>query len=155
MDTRQGWPRYRSRCWYWLMRMVSSHIPKHTFGSRWTLLQRWLHAFQISPWFRAVIALYGSYQSILDINNCFHIDYHRAETCKHQLSQVRAWKTKGRGAKMCTARPSWMSISQQSLGYKDNMYKVAVCRYACLFVFLDTQVSLAPTSEHITVMIRI
>ena len=27
---------------------------------------------------------------------------------------------------MCTARPSWMSISQQSLGYKDNMYKVAV-----------------------------
>ena len=40
--------------------------------------------------------------------------------------QVRSWKTKGRGAKMCTARPSWMSISQQSLGYKDNMYKVAV-----------------------------
>ena len=39
---------------------------------------------------------------------------------------MRAWKTKGRGAKMCTARPSWMSISQQSLGYKDNMYKVAV-----------------------------
>ena len=116
--------------------MVSSHIPKHTFGSRWTLLQRWLHAFQISPWFRAVIALYGSYQSILDINNCFHIDYHRAETCKHQLSQVRAWKTKGRGAKMCTARPSWMSISQQSLGYKDNMYKVAVCLFfSCIFYF--------------------
>ena len=42
------------------------------------------------------------------------------------LFQVRSWKTKGRGAKMCTARPSWMSISQQSLGYKDNMYKVAV-----------------------------
>jgi len=40
--------------------------------------------------------------------------------------QVRSWKTKGKGAKMCTARPSWMSISQQSLGYKDNMYKVAV-----------------------------
>jgi len=40
--------------------------------------------------------------------------------------QVRAWRTEGRGAKMCTARPSWMSISQQSLGYKDNMYKVAV-----------------------------
>ena len=25
---------------------------------------------------------------------------------------------------MCTARPSWMSISQQKLGYKDKMYKV-------------------------------
>ena len=49
-----------------------------------------------------MIALYGSYQSILDINNFFHIDFHRAETCKHQLSQVRAWKTKGLGAKMCT-----------------------------------------------------
>jgi len=50
---------------------------------------------------------------------------HEAGVAKIQ-EQVRAWKTKGRGAKMCTARPSWMSISQQSLGYKDNMYKVAV-----------------------------
>ena len=27
---------------------------------------------------------------------------------------------------MCTARPSWMSISQQKLGYKDRMYRVKV-----------------------------
>ena len=27
---------------------------------------------------------------------------------------------------MCSARPSWMSISQQTLGYKDTLYKVAV-----------------------------
>ena len=27
---------------------------------------------------------------------------------------------------MCTARPSWMSISQQKLGYKDRMFKVKV-----------------------------
>ena len=41
-------------------------------------------------------------------------------------SQVEAWPLRGLGAKMCTARPSWMSISQQNLGYKDSMYKVAV-----------------------------
>ena len=28
------------------------------------------------------------------------------------------------GRKMCTARPSWMSISQQRLGYKDRMCRV-------------------------------
>lgn len=40
--------------------------------------------------------------------------------------QVRAWRTEGEGRKMCTARPSWMSISQQQLGYKDRMFRVRV-----------------------------
>jgi len=40
--------------------------------------------------------------------------------------QVREWRVSGRGRKMCTARPSWMSISQQKLGYKDRMYRVNV-----------------------------
>ena len=40
------------------------------------------------------------------------------------LAQVKAWRKDGKGRKMCTARPSWMSISQQKLGYKDKMYKV-------------------------------
>ncbi|XP_023349654.1 delta(24)-sterol reductase [Eurytemora carolleeae] len=40
--------------------------------------------------------------------------------------QVRRWQVEGRGRKMCTARPSWMSISQQKLGYKDTMYRVKI-----------------------------
>jgi hypothetical protein len=40
--------------------------------------------------------------------------------------QVRSWRVEGGGRKMCSARPSWMSISQQTLGYKDTLYKVAV-----------------------------
>jgi delta24-sterol reductase len=27
---------------------------------------------------------------------------------------------------MCSARPSWMSISMQTLGYKDTLYNVAI-----------------------------
>jgi len=40
--------------------------------------------------------------------------------------QVLAWRADGQGRKMCTARPSWMSISQQKLGYKDRMFRVRV-----------------------------
>ena len=40
--------------------------------------------------------------------------------------QVLALGQEGEGRKMCTARPSWMSISQQQLGYKDRMYRVKV-----------------------------
>jgi len=40
--------------------------------------------------------------------------------------QVKEWQVSGKGRKMCTARPSWMSISQQKLGYKDRMYRVRV-----------------------------
>merc|ERR1719483_100763 len=38
--------------------------------------------------------------------------------------QVKTWRYEGKGRKMCSARPSWMSISQQKLGYKDRMYKI-------------------------------
>jgi len=41
-------------------------------------------------------------------------------------AQVKLWKVDGEGRKMCSARPSWMSISQQKLGYKDKMYRVQV-----------------------------
>jgi len=40
--------------------------------------------------------------------------------------QVHRWRDEGNGRKMCTARPSWMSITQQKIGYKDKMYRVAV-----------------------------
>jgi len=38
--------------------------------------------------------------------------------------QVLDWQTLGDGRKMCTARPTWMSITQQKITYKDKAYKV-------------------------------
>lgn len=56
--------------------------------------------------------------------------YFRSGTHKEKVErvqeQVRRWKVEGNGRKMCTARPSWMSITQQKIGYKDKMYKVTV-----------------------------
>ena len=49
-----------------------------------------------------------------------------AEKVGRVQEQVRRWRREGRGRKMCTARPSWMSISQQQLGYKDRMFRVRV-----------------------------
>ena len=40
--------------------------------------------------------------------------------------QVLDWQTNGNGRKMCTARPTWMSITQQKITYKDNAYRVKV-----------------------------
>ena len=48
------------------------------------------------------------------------------DNVKKVQDQVREWRKEGRGRKMCTARPSWMSISQQQLGYKDRMFRVRV-----------------------------
>ena len=53
------------------------------------------------------------------------LETHR-DRVRNVQEQVREWKVSGRGRKMCTARPSWMSISQQKLGYKDRMYRVKV-----------------------------
>ena len=38
--------------------------------------------------------------------------------------QVLEWRKSGMKKKMCTARPSWKSISLQNLTYKDSSYKV-------------------------------
>ena len=40
--------------------------------------------------------------------------------------QVLDWQTIGNGRKMCTARPTWMSITQQKITYKDKAYRVKV-----------------------------
>ncbi len=40
--------------------------------------------------------------------------------------QVLDWQTLGQGRKMCTARPTWMSITQQRILYKDHAYRVQV-----------------------------
>ena len=42
----------------------------------------------------------------------------------HFLSQVLGWREEGRGRKMCSARPSWMSITPITLGYKERLYRV-------------------------------
>ena len=40
--------------------------------------------------------------------------------------QVIDLRVHGKGRKMCTARPQWMSISQQKINYKDKSYRVEV-----------------------------
>ena len=40
--------------------------------------------------------------------------------------QVKDWQIHGHGRKMCTARPTWMSITQQRITYKDKAYQVQV-----------------------------
>ena len=40
--------------------------------------------------------------------------------------QVLDWQKIGNGRKMCTARPTWMSITQQKITYKDTAYRVQV-----------------------------
>jgi len=40
--------------------------------------------------------------------------------------QVLDWQTLGNGRKMCTARPTWMSITQQKITYKDKAYRVKI-----------------------------
>jgi len=40
--------------------------------------------------------------------------------------QVRRWRVDGKGRKMCTARPSWKSVSPQSIAYKGSMYRIEV-----------------------------
>lgn len=52
-------------------------------------------------------------------------DSHAKEVQKVQ-EQVRAWQLEGRGRRMCTGRPQFMTITQQKIGYKDKMYRIYV-----------------------------
>jgi delta24-sterol reductase len=58
--------------------------------------------------------------------------YIRKESSSHEervakiQEQVRRWRVEGRGRKMCTARPSWKSVSPQSIAYKGSMYRIEV-----------------------------
>lgn len=47
--------------------------------------------------------------------------------------QVRDWQRLGNGRKMCTARPTWMSITPQRITYKDKSYKVEVKSFHARF----------------------
>ena len=48
------------------------------------------------------------------------------EKVAYVQQQVLDWQTEGHGRKMCTARPTWMSITQQTITYKDHAYRVQV-----------------------------
>ena len=39
---------------------------------------------------------------------------------------MREWQKEGRGRKMCTARPKWMSITLQPQNYKERMFQVSI-----------------------------
>jgi len=59
----------------------------------------------------------------------FHIrkDHNSHEDRVNKIQeQVRRWRVEGKGRKMCTARPSWKSVSPQSIAYKGSMYRIEV-----------------------------
>ena len=85
-----------------------------TFGLNWAAL--------VCPFLLPVSFLWDviSYWSIL-------ISYWMSRGAGSHAEKVRGVQDQVRrrnGRKMCTARPSWMSISQQRLGYKDRMCRV-------------------------------
>ena len=45
---------------------------------------------------------------------------------KNIQRQILEWRKTGMKQQMCSARPSWKSISLQNLTYKDKLYKVLV-----------------------------
>ena len=63
--------------------------------------------------------------------------------------QVLDWQTFGNGRKMCTARPTWMSITQQKITYKDNAYQVKVNMMDILSV--DTEEKFVRCEPYVTV----
>ena len=86
--------------------------------------QRWLFAIFLLP----ISFLYDIYwylrsKWILFMGSA--ADKHQ-EKVDFVQKQVLDWQTIGNGRKMCTARPTWMSITQQKITYKDNAYQVKV-----------------------------
>ena len=86
--------------------------------------QRWLFAIFLLP----ISFLYDIYWYL----RSKWILFRGSAADKHQekvdfvQKQVLDWQTIGNGRKMCTARPTWMSITQQKITYKDNAYQVKV-----------------------------
>ena len=66
--------------------------------------------------------------------------------CLYQPFQVLSWKEDGGGRKMCSARPSWMSITPITLGYKDRLYRVRLDEMNDILKVLNIfSISLAPS----------
>lgn len=82
----------------------------------------------VTPFLMPISFLWDSFQYLLILFNYYcriGSDTHEDRVAK-VVDQVKAWREEGGGRKMCTARPSWKSITQQHLGYKSVLYKVKV-----------------------------
>jgi len=86
--------------------------------------QRWLFALCLLP----ISFLYDIYWFLRSKWVLFRGSAPRKhqERVKFVQRQVLDWPQKGHGRKMCTARPTWMSITQQKITYKDHAYRVQV-----------------------------
>jgi len=86
--------------------------------------QRWLFAIFLLP----ISFFYDIYWYL----RSKWVLYQGSAPRKHQervdfvQKQVLDWQKFGDGRKMCTARPTWMSISQQKITYKDKAYRVQI-----------------------------
>ena len=63
-------------------------------------------------------------QTYARLNNINH--YERLQQIQEQL---KIWRELPNRKLLCTARPSWKSISLQPMVYKDKMHKVSVLKY--------------------------
>ena len=94
--------------------------------------QRWLFAIFLLP----ISFIYDIYWYL----TCKWILFKGSAPGKHQervefvQKQVLDWPKYGNGRKMCTARPTWMSITQQKITYKDTSYKVQVNIFKNVFL---------------------
>ena len=109
--------------------------------------QRWLFAIFLLP----ISFLYDIYWYL----RSKWILFMGSAAGKHQekvdfvQKQVLDWQTFGNGRKMCTARPTWMSITQQKITYKDNAYQVKVNMMDILSV--DTKEKFVRCEPYVTV----
>lgn len=86
--------------------------------------QRWLFALFLLP----ISFLYDIYWFLRSKWVLFRGSAPRKhkERVEFVQKQVLDWQKIGNGRKMCTARPTWMSITQQRITYKDKAYRVQV-----------------------------
>ena len=110
------WYQYRWCMIYFPQVSVFSKLIKFQFVYRWMISKYFLiweclfkQKFLVSFWF---------VQKFLSTKICHE------DGVKNIQRQVLEWRKSGMKQKMCTARPSWKSISLQNLTYKDTSYKV-------------------------------
>ena len=58
------------------------------------------------------------------INTFLTTKINHEDGVKNIQKQILEWRKTGMKQQMCSARPSWKSISLQNLTYKDRLYKV-------------------------------
>lgn len=84
----------------------------------------WIFACMILP---LSIAYDLVYNSVLKVSYLFGRGARaHDEKVKDVQAQVRAWIASGMKTHMCTARPSWKSISPQSFTYKSRLHLIRI-----------------------------